>query len=99
MEKQRITVGYVELTQEESDRLFEEVKKDKDKDIENYKELQGLMDDYDSVIIEPEARPLDEILDGDEAADEPEQGGIRYIEVFNKLEEDTRYRFQSSNQE
>lgn len=97
MEKQRITVGYVELTQEESDQLFEEVKKDKE--IESYRELQGLMDDYDSVIIEPEARPLDEILDGDEAADEPEQGGTRYIEVFNKLEEDTRYRFKSSNQE
>lgn len=97
MEKQHITVGYVELTQEESDRLFEEVKKDKG--IESYGELQGLMDDYDSVIIEPEARPLDEILDGDEATDEPEQGGTRYIEVFNKLEEDTRYRFKSSNQE
>ena len=97
MEKQHITVGYVELTQEESDRLFEEVKKDKG--IESYGELQGLMDDYDSVIIEPDARPLDEILDGDDATDETEQRGTRYIEVFNKLEEDTRYRFKSSNQE
>lgn len=96
MEKQRITVGYVELTQEESDRLFEEVKKDKD--VKSYSELQGLMDDFDSVIIEPEARPLAEILDGDEAPAEPEQHGIRYIEVFNKLEEDTRYRFKSSDQ-
>ncbi|MCH4824731.1 MAG: hypothetical protein N2C11_05830 [Planococcus sp. (in: firmicutes)] len=97
MEKQQITVGYVDLTQDESDRLFEEVKKDKN--IENYSELQGLMDDYDSVIIEPEARPLDEILEGEDTPNEREQGGTRYIEVFNKLEEDTRYRFKSSNQE
>ncbi|MDQ0428975.1 hypothetical protein QOZ98_001802 [Planomicrobium stackebrandtii] len=97
MEKQRITVGYVELTQEESDRLFQEVKKDKD--IENYSELQGLMEDFDSVIIEPDARPLAEILDGDEAPTETAQGGTRYIEVFNKLEEDTRYRFESSDQQ
>ena len=96
MEKQRITVGYVELTQEESDRLFQEVKKDKD--IENYSELQGLMEDFDSVIIEPDAQPLADILDGDEAPTETEQGGTRYIEVFNKLEEDTRYRFESSDQ-
>ncbi len=96
MEKQRITVGYVELTQEESDRLFQEVKKDKD--IENYSELQGLMEDFDSVIIEPDAQPLAEILDGDEAPTETHQGGTRYIEVFNKLEEDTRYRFESSDQ-
>ena len=96
MEKQRITVGYVELTQEESDRLFQEVKKDKD--IENYSELQGLMEDFDSVIIEPDARPLADILDGDESPTETEQGGTRYIEVFNKLEEDTRYRFESSDQ-
>lgn len=97
MEKQRITVGYVELTQEESDRLFEEVKKNKD--IENYSELQGLMDDFDSVIIEPEARPLADILDEEEAPTEPKQSGTRYIEVFNKLEEDRRYRFESSDQE
>lgn len=97
MEKQRITVGYVELTQEESDRLFEEVKKNKD--IENYSELQGLMDDFDSVIIEPEARPLADILDEEEAPTEPQQSGTRYIEVFNKLEEDRRYRFESSDQE
>src|SRR5690606_6452856 len=96
MEKQRITVGYVELTQEESDRLFQEVKKDKD--IESYSELQGLMEDFDSVIIEPDAQPLADILDGDEAPTETGQGGTRYIEVFNKLEEDTRYRFESSDQ-
>ena len=96
MEKQRITVGYVELTQEESDRLFQEVKKDKD--IESYNELQGLMEDFDSVIIEPDAQPLAEILDEDEAPTETQQGGTRYIEVFNKLEEDTRYRFESSDQ-
>lgn len=96
MEKQRITVGYVELTQEESDRLFEQVQKDKE--VESYGELQGLMDDFDSVIIEPEARPLADILDGEEAPTET-QGGTRYIEVFNKLEEDTRYRFKSSDQQ
>ena len=41
---------------------------------------------------------LADILDGDEAPTETEQGGTRYIEVFNKLEEDTRYRFESSDQ-
>lgn len=95
MEKQRITVGYVELTQEESDRLFEQVQKDKE--LESYGELQGLMDDFDSVIIEPEARPLADVLD--EEAPSETQGSTRYIEVFNKLEEDTRYRFKSSDQQ
>lgn len=97
MEKQQITVGYVELTQEESDRLFEQVKKDKD--INNYSELQGLMDDFDSAIIEPEARPLAEVLGEEEKSVAPESGSVRYIEVFNKLEEHHRYRFKSSNQD
>ncbi|MGI2327497.1 hypothetical protein [Planococcus sp. YIM B11945] len=97
MQKQRITVGYVELTSEESDRLFDEVTKDKQ--VENYGDLQLLMNDFDSRIVEPETKPLADILDAKEAPTEEQTKGERYIEIFNKLEEDTRYRIKSSNQE
>lgn len=96
MQKQRITVGYIELTDDESERLFEEVKKDKG--IEGYGELQGLMDDFDSRVIEPETKPLAEVLDAEEAPPEESNTGTRYIEIFNKLEEDSRYRIESSKQ-
>ncbi|WKA53805.1 hypothetical protein [Planococcus shixiaomingii] len=96
MQKQRITVGYVELTEEESDQLFEEVKKDKQ--VENYSELQILMNDFDSRIVEPEFRPLAEVL-AEEAPEEVGGSEERYIEIFNKLENDSRYRIKSSNQE
>lgn len=96
MHKQRITVGYVELTEEESDRLFQEVKKDKE--IENYSDLQILMDDFDSRIVEPEFKPLADVL-AEEAPEEVGGQTDRYIEVFNKLENDSRYRIKSSNQE
>ncbi|MCM3610534.1 hypothetical protein M4S82_04670 [Planococcus sp. MERTA32b] len=95
MQKQRITVGYVELTDEESERLFEKVRNDKG--IEGYAELQGLMDDYDSQVIEPQEEPLKDML-GDEAPEEESGKGMRYIEVFNKLEEDSRYRIKASKQ-
>lgn len=95
MQKQRITVGYVELTDEESERLFEKVRKDKG--IEGYAELQGLMDDFDSRVIEPQEEPLEAVL-GDEAPAEESDTGMRYIEVFNKLEEDSRYRIKASKQ-
>ena len=82
MHKQRITVGYVELTEEESDQLFDIVKKDKQ--IENYSDLQILMDDFDSRIVEPEFKPLADVL-AEEAPEEISEGGERYIEIFNKL--------------
>ncbi|WP_033543091.1 hypothetical protein [Planococcus sp. CAU13] len=96
MEKQRITVGYVELTIEESERLFDKVKKDKG--IEGYAELQGLMDDFDSRVIEPVDEPLKDVL-GEDAPAEESGKGTRYIEVFNKLEEDSLYRIQASDQQ
>lgn len=96
MHKQRITVGYVELTEEESDRLFEEVKKDKQ--VETYSDLQLLMNDFDSRIVEPEFKPLAEVL-AEEAPEEVGGGGERYIEIFNKLENDSLYRVKSSNQD
>lgn len=96
MHKQRITVGYVELTEEESDRLFEEVQKDKQ--VETYSDLQLLMNDFDSRIVEPEFKPLAEVL-AEEAPEEVDGAGERYIEIFNKLENDSRYRIKSSNQD
>lgn len=96
MQKQRITVGYVELTIEESEQLFDKVQKDKG--IEGYAELQGLMDDFDSRVIEPVMEPLKDVI-GDEAPAEESGKGTRFIEVFNKLEEDSRYRIKSSKQE
>ncbi|MFD1031261.1 hypothetical protein [Metaplanococcus flavidus] len=96
MQKQRITVGYVELTSEESERLFEKLSTDKG--IDSYSELQGLMDDYDSRVIEPPEEPLKEVL-GEEAPAEDSDKGTRYIEIFNKLEDDTTYRIKSSVQD
>jgi len=95
MQKQRITVGYVELTVEESEQLFDKVRKDKG--IEGYAELQGLMDDFDSRVIEPVEAPLAEVL-GEEAPEEESDKGTRFIEVFNKLEEDSLYRIKASKQ-
>jgi len=94
MQKQRITVGYVELTDEESEQLFEKVREDKG--IEGYAELQGLMDDFDSRVIEPIEGPLKDALSTD---NESEETGMRYIEIFNKLEEDSSYRIKSSKQD
>lgn len=96
MQKQRITVGYVELTDEESQELFEKVQSDKG--IEGYAELQGMMDDFDSRVIEPQEERVFELL-GDEAASERADKETRYIEVFNKLEEDSSYRIKSSIQD
>ena len=96
MRKQRVTVGYVELTEEESEQLFKKVQEDKG--IEGYAELQGLMDDFDSRVIEPVKEPLKDVL-GEDAPDEETSKGTRYIEVFNKLEEDSSYRIKSSTQD
>lgn len=97
MAKQRITVGYVELTQDESDRLFEQVKKSRG--IDSYGELQSLMEDYDATVEEPVKQPLKEVLDEDEAPEEPTQQGMRYINIFNAIEADESYRIEASNQE
>ncbi|WP_422123805.1 hypothetical protein DHX103_03060 [Planococcus sp. X10-3] len=96
MQKQRITVGYVELTDEESEELFEKVRKDKG--IKGYAELQGLMEDFDSRVIEPQEERVFELL-GEEADSTKSYQEIRYIEVFNKLEKDSSYHIKSSIQE
>lgn len=96
MAEKQIMVGYVELTEEESERLFEEVKKDKQ--IDSYEALQDLMNDFESRIIEPETKPLADVMDDKEAPSEEKSTGTRYIEIFNKLEEDSRYRIKSSKQ-
>lgn len=96
MAARRIMVGYIELTEDESQQLYEQVKKDKE--VDGYDGLQSLMDDFDSRIIEPESKPLADVLDAKEAPAEEKAKGIRYIEIFNKLEEDSRYRIQSSKQ-
>lgn len=96
MAAKRIMVGYIELTEDESQQLFEQVSKDKD--VEGYDALQSLMNDFDSRVIEPEAKPLADVLDAEEAPAEEKSEGTRYIEIFNKLEEDSRYRIKSSKQ-
>lgn len=96
MQKQRITVGYVELTDEESQELFEKVQSDKG--ISGYAELQGMMEDFDSRVIEPQEERVFELL-GEEAAPERSDQETRYIEVFNTVEEDSRYRIKSSIQD
>ncbi|MFD1862175.1 hypothetical protein [Planococcus chinensis] len=96
MAVQRITVGYVELTEQESEALFEKVKKDKG--IDSYDALQDLMEDFDSQIIEPVSKPLKEVLGADEAPAEPAKKSTRFIEVFNTVKDDSRYRIPSSDQ-
>ncbi|HSP22135.1 MAG TPA: hypothetical protein VLQ20_07390 [Planococcus sp. (in: firmicutes)] len=86
---QRITVGYVELTEPESEQLFKKVKKDKG--INSYDGLQSLMEDFDSRVIEPAAVVAD---DGTGKSGK----GTRFIEVFNTVEDDTVYRIKSSDQ-
>lgn len=86
---QRITVGYVELTEPESEQLFNKVKKDKG--IDTYDGLQSMMEDFDSRIIEPAAA----IIDG---ASEKSEKEIRFIEIFNTVEDDSVYRIESSDQ-
>lgn len=95
MTKQRITVGYVELTQEESDRLFEEVKKEKG--ISTYGELQSLMEEYDTAIEEPIKQPLQEGR-GVGAIETAPRQSLRYIEVFNAIEPNDRFRIEASDQ-
>lgn len=96
MAVQRIMVGYVELTETESEELYNVV--NKDKGLESYDALQALMEDFDSRIIEPETKPLKEVLD-EEAPAEEASVGTRFIEIFNKLEEDSRYRIKASKQD
>ncbi|MFC4712742.1 hypothetical protein [Planococcus dechangensis] len=95
MTKQRITVGYVELTQEEADRLFEEVKKEKG--INTYGELQSLMEEYDTAIEEPVKQPLQE-GQGANAIETAPRKSLRYIEVFNAIETNDRFRIEASDQ-
>jgi len=94
MQKQRITVGYVELTDEESEELFEKVREDRG--IKGYSELRGLMEDFDSRVLEPQEERLLELL-GEQAEEADKE--TRFIEVFNKLEEGTSYRIKSSKQD
>lgn len=94
MQKQRITVGYVELTDEESEELFEKVREDRG--IKGYSELRGLMEDFDSRVLEPQEERLLELL-GEQAEEADKE--TRFIEVFNKLEEGTSYRIKSSIQD
>lgn len=86
---QRITVGYVELTEPESEQLFNKVKKDKG--IDSYDGLQDLMEDFDSRVIEPAA-----VAAEDKAGKSSK--GTRFIEVFNTVKDDTVYRIKSSDQ-
>lgn len=86
---QRITVGYVELTESESEQLFNKVKSDKG--IDSYDGLQGLMEDFDSRVIEPAVPSVDDTKEKSEKE-------TRFIEVFNTLEEDSVYTLTSSDQ-
>lgn len=86
---QRITVGYVELTESESEQLFNKVKQDKG--IDNYDGLQSLMEDFDSRVIEPAVPSVDDRTEKSEKE-------TRFIEVFNTLEEDSVYTLTSSDQ-
>lgn len=95
MGNERVVVGYVELTEEETERLLNEVRKDRD--ITTVEELQQIMDNYDSRLLEPEREgPLPEEMAGEETP------GVSFvdqemIEIFPKrVDGNKHYRIQSS---
>ena len=57
------------------------------------------MEDYDATVEEPVKQPLKEVLDEEEAPEEPASQGMRYIQIFNAIEADESYRIEASNQE
>ncbi|WP_088009146.1 hypothetical protein [Indiicoccus explosivorum] len=94
MATERVKVGYVELTEEETERLLKEVRGDKN--IRDLDELQELMDKYDSRLLEPQEGDVPpEKLAGEETPGIP---GLKeeMIEIFPKREEGKHYRIKSS---
>ena len=94
MAAERVRVGYVELTKEESKRLLTEVQRDQE--AETLEDLQKIMDVYDARMIEPEEDLLEEVIadaEGQPSVTEEE------IEVFPKVENGKRYRIKASKKQ
>ena len=88
---ERVRVGYIELTEEESKRLLEEVQRSGE--AETLEDLQRLMDNYDARMIEPEDHLLKEVIK--EVEEEPSVTEEE-IEIFPKVEGGQRYRIKAS---
>lgn len=88
---ERVRVGYIELTEEESKRLLKKVQRGGE--AETLEDLQRLMDNYDAQMIEPEDRLLKEVI---EEAEEQPSITEEEIEIFPKVEGGQRYRIKAS---
>lgn len=88
---ERVRVGYVELTEEESKRLLKEVQHSGE--AETLEDLQRLMDNYDARMIGPEDHLLKEVIK--EAEEEPSVTEEE-IEIFPKVEGGQHYRIKAS---
>ncbi|WP_046175260.1 hypothetical protein [Domibacillus indicus] len=91
MATERIRVGYVELTEEESARLLKEVQRDQQ--AETLEDLQEIMNAYDARMVEPDEDLLEEVIadaEGEPSVTEEE------IEVFPKVENGKRYQIKAS---
>lgn len=94
---ERVRVGYVELTEEETQRLLEKV--GSDQNIRTTDQLQQMMDNYDSRLLEPQQGDVPpEELAGEETPGIP---GLKeeMIEVFPKREAGPHYRIKASKKE
>ncbi|WP_050181659.1 hypothetical protein [Domibacillus robiginosus] len=91
MAAQRIKVGYIELTEEESKRLLKEVQRDGR--AETLEDLQVLMDKYDARMVETEDHLLEEVIE--EVGEQPSVTEEE-IEFFPKMESDKRYRIKAA---
>lgn len=94
---ERVKVGYVELTEEETQRLLAKVSNDRD--ISTTEQLQEIMDNYDSRLLEPQEGVVPpEKLAGEEVPGVP---GLQeeMIEVFPKREAGPHYRIKASKKQ
>ncbi len=92
MAVERVRVGYVELTEEESKRLLKEVQRDQQ--AETLEDLQRIMENYDARMMESESGLIQEVIE--EAEGKPTITEDE-IEVFPKVEGGKSYRIQASS--
>lgn len=91
MAAERIQVGYMELTEEESNRLLKEVQRDGR--AETLEDLQQLMDKYDARMVEAEGHLLEEMMEEKEERPSVTEEEIGF---FPKTESDKQYRIKAS---
>lgn len=92
MAVERVRVGYVELTEEESKRLLKEVQSDQQ--AETLEDLQRIMENYDARMADSAEGLVEEVIE--EAEGKPTITDEE-IEVFPKVEGGRTYRIKTSS--